>query len=116
MLKAENENLKNDSKGDLELCSIINYDSKRKNLVVLFFNLERQEYRGSESLKKSLILLLALAVIPVCWESCDLNRWVIMMGVSFIGLCLMKVYEVDHKNIRLLCNTLIRVLKVLKGK
>jgi hypothetical protein len=116
MLKAENENLKRDSKGDLELCSLINYDSKRKNLVILFFNLERQEYRGSESLEKSLILLLALAVIPVYWGSYSLNGWVIMMGVSFIGLCLMKVYEVDHKNIRLLCNTLIRVLKVLKGK
>jgi hypothetical protein len=69
-----------------------------------------------DELSKSLILLLALVVIPVYWGSYDLNRWVIMMGVSFIGLCLMKVYEVDHKNIKLLCNTLIRGLKVLKGK
>ena len=67
-------------------------------------------------LSKILILLLALAVIPVYWGSYNLNGWVIMMGVSFIGLCLMKAYEVDHKNIELLCNTLIRGLKVLKGK
>lgn len=65
---------------------------------------------------KSLMLLLALAVIPVYWGSYNLNDWVIMMGISFIGLCLMKEHEVDHKNIKLLCNTLIRCLKVLKGK
>jgi hypothetical protein len=116
MLKAENENLKKDSKGDLELCSLINYDPKEKNLVLLFFNLEREKPRDSESLRKSLILLLALTVIPIFWVSYSLNGWVIMMGVSFIGLCLMRVYEVDHRNIRLFCNTLVKVLKVLKEK
>ena len=69
-----------------------------------------------DELLKRLILLLALAVIPVYWGSYNLNGWVMMMGVSFIGLCLMKVYEVDHKNIKLFCDTLIRGLKVLKGK
>lgn len=69
-----------------------------------------------DELLKSLILLSALAVIPVYWGSYNLNGWVIMMGVSIIGLCLMKVYEVDHKNIKLFCDTLIRCLKVLKGK
>jgi 4-hydroxybenzoate polyprenyltransferase len=83
----------------------------RINLYQVNFNRNKLE----ES-PKSLILLLALAVIPVFWGSYSLNGWVIMLGVSFIGLCLMKVYEVDHKNIKLLCNTLIRCLKVLKGK
>jgi hypothetical protein len=115
-LNEKNENLKNDSKRDLELCTLINYDFKGKSFILLFLNLEREESRSSESLKKTLILLLALAVIPIYWRAYSLNGWVIMMGVSFIGLCLMKVYEVEHKNIRLFCNTLIKVLKVLKEK
>jgi hypothetical protein len=69
-----------------------------------------------EDVSKSFMLLSALAVIPVYWGSYNLNIWVIMMGVSFIGLCLMKNFEVEHKNIKLLCNTLIRCLKVLRGK
>lgn len=65
--------------------------------------------------KNPTILLLALAVIPVYWGSYDLNGCTIMMGVSFIGLCLMKVYEVDNKNVKLLADTIIKGLKVLKG-
>lgn len=83
----------------------------RVNLYQVNFNRNQLEESS-----KSLMLLLALIVIPVFWGSYNLSDWIIMIGVSFIGLCLMKEHEVDHKNIKLLCNTLIRCLKLLKGK
>jgi predicted acetyltransferase len=81
-------------------------------------NLCQINFNGNqfEESPKSFMLLLALAVIPVYWGSYNLSSWIVMMGVSFIGLCLMKEHEVDHKNIKLLCNSLIRCLKVLKEK
>ena len=81
-------------------------------------NFYQIDFNGNqfEESSKSLMLLIALAVVPIYWGSYNLSGWIVMMGVSFIGLCLMKEHEVDHKNIKLLCNTLIRCLKVLKGK
>lgn len=90
----------------------------QKFIIMNRVNLYQINFNGNrfEESSKSLMLLLALMVIPVCWKSYGLNHWVIMMAVSCISLCLMKTYKVDHKNIKLLCNTLISCLKVLKGK
>lgn len=61
-------------------------------------------------------LLIAFLVLPVFWESYELNSTIIIIGLSVLGLCVMDASGVKHKNIKLICSTFISALKLLGEK
>lgn len=105
---------KKDFKVERQFRSFINFYSIENFLILPSLVLKSNFAKHSKCSTKSVSLLLALIVIPVFWGTYNLNDWIIMMGLSFVGLCLMQEYRVDHKNIKLLCNTFIRGLKLFK--
>lgn len=64
---------------------------------------------------KTLVFLLFLAVMPLFWEAYGLNGWIMVMEISIVGLCLMEVNNVEHKSMKLFCDTFVKCVRVLKG-